>query len=594
MRRRGTSVRFAAALGAAAVVAAACTPAPEVSAPTTTLGTTTTTTTTIPPTTTTTEPEDGNPRGGTVVVAAEQEPATLNPYVRRGEDLIVSTVGRTYFASVYEIDGETLELIPEIVTELPTTSNGGVVVNEDGTMTVRYTIVDEAVWEDGTPISGDDFAFTVDLLQTPEADAGFRIDEVYEWITSYEAGPKTFELTLSEPTVLYQQLFRVVLPKHAVEGSNFAEDWNDRMWPSGGPFRFSSWASGDRIVVERNENYWKKDLETGQRLPYLDAIEFRFIPEVEDIINAFKRREVQVIQPPPDVLTIDGLSALEPSGARVDAVPGRTWEHLNFQFGPGRETVNAGTVNSSHAYRRAVAHLVDREAIAAVASPYAAALTSYVDAFSPTLSQHAWDRYSFNPARAKQMLSTVNVDEGVGSIVAVFSTTNVGDTRVLVSEALRPMFEAVGIEYQTQLQDPKDFFGETFDSGAWDVGMWSWAGSSGFDGLVTIHDAFDPEGSLPEGSNYYRWGTEDSSVRNQYTKRFAEVRDLMNSTVDDVELESLVAEAEEILASRMVILPLFSYPVFGAVWADEIAGFVQTPTQADYTWNAEQWYRADL
>jgi ABC-type transport system substrate-binding protein len=156
------------------------------------------------------------------------------------------------------------------------------------------------------------------------------------------------------------------------------------------------------------------------------------------------------------------------------------------------------------------------------------------------------------------------------------------------------MFEAVGIEYQTQLQDPKDFFGETFNSGAWDVGMWSWAGSSGFDGLVTIHDAFDPEGSLPEGSNYYRWGTEDSSVRNQYTKRFAEVRDLMNSTVDDVELESLVAEAEEILASRMVILPLFAYPVFGAVWEDEIAGFVQTPTQADYTWNVEQWYRADL
>jgi ABC-type transport system substrate-binding protein len=67
----------------------------------------------------------------------------------------------------------------------------------------------------------------------------------------------------------------------------------------------------------------------------------------------------------------------------------------------------------------------------------------------------------------------------------------------------------------------------------------------------------------------------------------------MNSTVDDVELETLIAEAEEILASRMVFLPLFAYPVFGAVWEDQIAGFVQTPTPADYTWNVEQWYRAD-
>jgi peptide/nickel transport system substrate-binding protein len=546
-----------------------------------------------PTTTTTTEPEYGNPRGGTVVVAEAQEPVTLNPYVRRGEDLIVSTIGQTYFAGVYDIDGETLELIPEIVTELPTTSNGGVVVNEDGTMTVKYTILDEAEWEDGTPISGDDFAFTVDLLQTPEADAGFRIDEVYEWITSYEAGPKTFEVVLAEPTVLYQQLFRVVLPKHAVEGTDFVEDWNDRMWPSGGPFRFSSWTTGDRIVVERNENYWKQDAETGQQLPYLDSIEFHFIPSEEDILNAFKRREVQVIQPPPDT-AIDELAALALMGARLDAVPGRIWEHLNFQFGPGTTEVNAESANSSYAYRRSVAHLVDREAVAAVASPYAEPLTSYVDAFSPALSQHAWDRYSHNPARARQLLSTVNRIEADVPIVAVFSTTNVGDARVLVSEALRPMFEEAGVEYQTQLQDPQVFFGETFDNGAWDVGMWSWTGSSGFDGLVTIHDAFDPEGSLPEGSNYYRWGTEDSTVRNRYTERFAEVRDLMNSTVDDAELVDLIAEAEEILASRMIMLPLFSYPVFGVVWEDEIAGFVQTPTQADYTWNVEQWYRADL
>ena len=211
-----------------------------------------------------------------MAVADEQEPETLNPFASRGDDLIVSIIGQTYFAGVFEIDGETLELIPEIVTELPTTSNGGVVVNTDGTMTVKYVILDEAVWEDGVPISGDDFAFTVDVLKEPEVDAGYQIDEVYEWITSYEVGPKTFELTLSQPTILYQQLFRVVLPKHAVEGSDFLEDWNDQMWPSGGPFRFSSWVSGDRIVVERNDGY----LEDGRRdrpatpVPRFDRIPF--------------------------------------------------------------------------------------------------------------------------------------------------------------------------------------------------------------------------------------------------------------------------------------------------------------------------------
>ena len=156
------------------------------------------------------------------------------------------------------------------------------------------------------------------------------------------------------------------------------------------------------------------------------------------------------------------------------------------------------------------------------------------------------------------------------------------------------MFEAVGIEYQTQLQDSQLFFGETLETGTWDVGMWAWVGSPGFSGLIPIHDPFDPEAPPPDGSNYYRWGTEDSSVRDQHTERFAEVRDLMNSTVDEAELTSLVAEAEDILASRMVMLPMYARPVVGAVWADEVGGYIMNPTQASHTWNIEDWYRVDL
>ena len=593
MTAKPALLRISVALGVLALLVGSCASSPEVAESTTTLGTTTTTTTTVPPTTTT-DPDTGIPYGGVAVVAEDQEPATLNPYAPRGDDFIVTTIGQSYFVGAYDIDGATLELIPEAVTELPTAANGGIVVNPDGTMTVKYTILDEAVWEDGVPISGDDFAFTVDTLQTPEADAGYQIDEVYDWIVSYEAGPKTFEMTLNQPTVLHEQMFRVLLPKHAVEGSDFLADWNDRMWPSGGPFLFSTWERGERLVVERNDNYWKTDPVTGQQLPYLDAVEFRFIPEAEEILRSFKRRDIQVIQPRPVSGTIDQLIALEPDGAVVQVVPGPVWEHLNFQFGPGQLGMNAASVNANLDYRRAVAHLVDRKAIAAAVDAYTQPLTSYVDSFAPRLSQHAWDRYPYDPGEAQQLLEKVKAAEGIDSITTVFSTTSNGDTHVIVSEALRPMFEAVGIVYQTQLQDSQLFFGETLDNGTWDVGMWAWVGSPGFSSLIAIHDAFDPEGLPPAGSNYYRWGTEGSSEQDSYTERFAEVRDLMNATVDEEELTSLVAEAEDILASRMVILPLYSGPRVGAVWEDEVGGFVMNPTQASYTWNIEEWYRADL
>jgi len=587
--------RFGAVLIAGALVAAACASTPEPAATTTTLGTTTTTTTTIPPsTTTTTEARVGNPYGGVAIVADDQEPPTLNPFAPGGDNFIVTIVGQAYFTGVYEIDGRTLELIPEVVTELPTMSNGGVVVNEDGTMTVGYTIRDEAVWDDGVPISGDDFAFTLEMLVDPETNAGYKIDDVYESIEAYEAGPKTFSFTLDQPTILYEQLFRVLIPKHAVEGSDFLVDWNDKMWPSGGPFKFSTWESGERIVVERNDNYWKTDLEYGQKLPYLDAVEFRFIPEAEEVTRAFKAREVDVVQLPPFEPTIDSLVALESEGADVQVGTGPVWEHVNFQFGPGRLEMNEVSLNDSLDYRRAVAHLIDREAIADAVGKYVEPLSSYVDAFSPTLSGHAWDRYPYDPDKARELVKKVEEEERIETITAAYSSTSNGDARVWIAEALVPMFDAVGIELQLELQDSQLFFGETLDNGIWDIGEWAWAGSPGLAGLVAIHDVFDPDAPPPDGSNYYRWGAEDSSVRGADTERFAEIRDLMNETVDGDELKGLIAEAEEILADQMVILPLYSRLVVGAVWEDEIVNFVMNSSQAGHTWNIEEWYRSDL
>ncbi len=233
-----------------------------------------TTTTAAPETTTTTEAAPEKPYGGEAIVADDQEPPTLNPFVPGGDNFIVSIVGQSYHTGIQEIDGYTLELIPELATELPTTANGGVTVNDDGTMTVRYEIKDEAVWEDGTPISGDDFLFTLETILDPD----LPVDKTtYEDILteSIVVGDKTFEYTLSAPTALYELIFGLILPKHSIEGSDFATDWNDTMWASGGPFIFSEWAKGEFIQVDRNDNYWKTDAETGQQLPYLDSVIFR-------------------------------------------------------------------------------------------------------------------------------------------------------------------------------------------------------------------------------------------------------------------------------------------------------------------------------
>lgn len=45
-----------------------------------------------------------------------------------------------------------------------------------------------------------------------------------------------------------------------------------------GPFVFDSWITDDRLIVTKNESYWRTD-EQGNSLPYLDSIIFRPIPD---------------------------------------------------------------------------------------------------------------------------------------------------------------------------------------------------------------------------------------------------------------------------------------------------------------------------
>ncbi len=553
--------------------------------------------TTAPPATTaapetTTATAQGKQYGGEVVVADDQEPPTLNWAVPGGDNFIVSIIGQAYWAGVQDIDGFTLELFPELVTELPTVANGGVVLNDDGTMTVSYQIRDEAVWSDGTPISGDDFQFTLDVILDPE----LPVDKTtYQDIVSTGAGDKTFSFVLAQPTALYEVLFGQIIPKHAVEGTDFTTDWNNVMWPSAGPFVFDAWQRGEFLRVVRNDNYWKTDPETGMQLPYLDSVVFRFIPETESIITAFKGREVDVIQPPPATQTIEALQNLEPEGAKVEVLSGPVWEHVNFQFGPGRLDRNENSANENLNYRRGVAHTIDKDLIVdEILAGQVEPLDSFLDPVTPSISTGAWSQYDHNPERAIGYFEDAKAELGVDELYAVFSTTSNGDARVRIAELLANMFEEVGVNYENQLEDSQLFFGETLDNGNWDLGQWAWVGQPGFSGAISLFDLFDPEAPPPDGGNYYRWGTTDSSVIDESTERFAEIRDLINQSVDRESLIPLLQEGEQILADQVVILPLYARLVTAAVWADEVGGFKHNPTQAAHTWNMEEWYRVDL
>jgi peptide/nickel transport system substrate-binding protein len=61
-----------------------------------------------------------------------------------------------------------------------------------------------------------------------------------------------------------------------------------------GPFKLVSWTPNDKLVADRNPNYWQKD-ENGIQLPYLDQITFRPQPEVAQLVNGLKGGQFDLI-----------------------------------------------------------------------------------------------------------------------------------------------------------------------------------------------------------------------------------------------------------------------------------------------------------
>lgn len=582
-------------LGAACTGRADSTTTTEPVPTTSTVPPTTTTTTTLPPTTTT-EPRPRHPQGGVVIAAADQEPTTLNTWLPGGFSPISRIISQSFASGVYDIDPATLEPIPELVTELPTTDNGGVTVNDDGTMTVTYDIRPDATWADGMPVSGADFAFTLGVIQDPDIATARYPPEVlatYQSIESTEVGPKRFSYTLPEPTIRYEVLFDEIIPKHAVEGTNFVDDWNDRRWVSSGPFSFDEWQKGESLTVVRNPNYWKHDPLTDQQLPYLDSVTWTFLSDERAMLDAFGERAVDIVNPSVEPERLETVLNLAGGGARVDVSPGPIWEHLGFQFGRGRLDRNPTSCGDQLALRQAVAQAVDRDAIAGeILHGTVGALDSYVDVYAPGLSTEAWSAYEHDPDAATRSYLDAVVATGRECSV-VFTTSDGNDARVTMAKLLSDMFAEARIPFETQTEHVLTFLTETLDEGDWDLGEWHWNASPGMSGLVDFADNLDPDGPPPDGDNVYRWGARGSSVIDDSTERYAEIHDLMQTTVDRGDLMALISEAEQILADQVVIIPLYARPVVAVVWEDEVGNFVPNPSAAGYSWNLEYWYRAD-
>lgn len=154
-------------------------------------------------------------------------------------------------------------------------------------MTVTYEINPKAVWDDGTPITWEDFQCSWQAqLNTP----GSIATTGYDQITSVEKGKDDHEVIASFKALYapYKGLFGGLIKKAAVADCNdVSQDFQTSIPFSGTQWKMQSWST-DQVIFVPNDKFWGTQATTKQLV---------MVPRPDNEIEALKAGEVDFIYP---------------------------------------------------------------------------------------------------------------------------------------------------------------------------------------------------------------------------------------------------------------------------------------------------------
>ena len=187
---------------------------------------------------------------------------------------------------------------------------------------LTYTLtLRDATWSDGTPFTSADVLFTFKAIYDPKVSSVLGLSLQVNGKPLQVSAPDAKTVVITYPSVfgagikLLDNL--VMAPKHkleaALDAGTFPEAWsvstplNELV--AIGPFTIARYEPGQRVLLEKNPRYWKKDA-AGMALPYLDRIVLERVPDQNAELVRLQSGQVDMLQQqvrPEDIATLRPL-----------------------------------------------------------------------------------------------------------------------------------------------------------------------------------------------------------------------------------------------------------------------------------------------
>ncbi|MFC3205532.1 ABC transporter substrate-binding protein [Aquamicrobium soli] len=427
--------------------------------------------------------------GGDIVITYKDDVATLDPAI--GYDWQNWSMIKSLFDGLMDYKPGTTELVPDLAESYE--------ISPDG-KTFTFKLRPGVKFHNGREMTAEDVKYSIDRVVNPvtqspgqgffasikgyeEAAAG-KADGL-SGITVVDPSTIKFELTRPDATFLHVMAinFSHVVPKEEVEkyGADFGKH------PVGtGAFKLGEWTLGQRVVFEKNPDYWHKGL------PYLDKITFEI--GQEPIVALLRLQKGEIDVPGDGIPPAKFQEVMNDPAQKARVVEGG-------QLHTGYVTMNVNVPPFDNVkVRQAVNMAINKERIVQLINNRAVPANQPLP---PSMPGYAKDYkgYPHDPAKAKELLAEAGQGDGFTTDLYVMNT----DPNPRIAQGIQQDLAAIGIKANIQalaqanviaaggekegapmiwsggmawiadFPDPSNFYGPILGCGGAVPGGWNWS-----------------------------------------------------------------------------------------------------------------------
>jgi len=428
-------------------------------------------------------------QGGEIVITYKDDVATLDPAI--GYDWQNWSMIKSLFDGLMDYKPGTTELVPDLAESYE--------ISPDGT-TFTFKLRKGVKFHNGREMTAEDVKYSIDRVVNPTTQSPgqgfFASIKGYEEAAAGKADglsgitvvdPLTikFELTRPDATFLHVMAinFSHVVPKEEVEkwGADFGKH------PVGtGAFKLGEWTLGQRLVFERNADYWHKGL------PHLDKITFEI--GQEPIVALLRLQKGEIDVPGDGIPPAKFQEVMNDPEQKARVVEGG-------QLHTGYVTMNVNIPPFDNVkVRQAVNMAINKDRIVQLINNRAVPANQPLP---PSMPGYAKDYkgYPYDPAKAKELLAEAGHADGFTTDLYVMNT----DPNPRIAQGIQQDLAAIGIKANIQalaqanviaaggekegapmiwsggmawiadFPDPSNFYGPILGCGGAVPGGWNWS-----------------------------------------------------------------------------------------------------------------------